>query len=162
MNATRPFAHSPSIVAAQNAPSARSFTGAGDNSHVMRPYNDASNTGAGNAGELASPFPRKPQASVVKSQMLHQVAAAPSSARATARVLHDRYSSGFAARAAYDRRCYRVGLAAIGFGLLLMLLALLWLGPGWLRSTTPKVTANDAWCSGFRGLSCKQQDTARD
>ncbi len=75
------------------------------------------------------------------------------------RVLHNSYAVGFTARAAYDRRCYLVGLTAIGFGLLLMLLALLWLGPGWLRPAAPHIALDDpppyvTWCAGFGGLSC--------
>ncbi len=77
--------------------------------------------------------------------------------------LHATYAAGFNARVAYDRRCYLVGSLAIVFGLALMIGALLWLGPGWLRATPAHIALDDtAWCSSFRGLSCKQQDTARE
>ncbi len=80
---------------------------------------------------------------------------------------YGRHSAGFATRAAYDRRCYLVGLAALALGLVVLLGALAVFGPSWLRdgfrSATPKVALDDtAWCSSFRGLSCKQQDTARE
>ncbi len=175
MNAPRSFPHAPSIVPAQDAPRAGPLTGAGDESHMMRPYNDAADPWPGDTGEFPRPFPRQPKGAVVEPEVFHQVATTPCPARAVGRTLtdydanhaawlaYDRLANGFEARVARDHRTYLVGCAAIALGAMLMLLALYLLGPGWLRSAPSHVALNDsAWCTGFSGLSCTQQKTRKD
>ncbi len=112
------------------------------------------------------PISSKPQfADVLPESFNGGDAAATSHSGTPLGVLYDARLVGFHARAAYDRRCYLVGLAAIAVGLAVMLGALALLGPNWLTgyfAAPSHVAINDSWCLGFDGLSCKQQDTARE
>ncbi len=146
--------------------------------HMMPPHRDHPWSGFGDL--VAKPVGREPQIPDWSSENFDcYPATAKRGPGASLRVLHDTHHMGFAARSAYDRRCYLIGLAAIGFGLAVMLGALAVLGPNWLTgyfAATPHVAVNDSWysvgaatgspdtkwCSGFDGLSCKQQDTARE
>ncbi len=132
--------------------------------------------GSSHAGRARHFLEVKPVAGDCEPPLAHdfaeQIEARSASAEAYARTTFGMtdyprtvYVRTWQARAAYDRRCYLVGLAAIVLGMAVMLGALALLGPSWLRSAASHIAvndANDSWCLGFDGLSCKQQDAARE
>ncbi len=136
-----------------------------DVEHMMPAHRDHPRRGLG--GPILEPVGRKPQIADGLAEHLDGYAATTESrARATAWMVHDTYSAGFAARVARDNRAYLVATIALAFGLVVMLAVGAHLvRNGWPRHATPHIAVNNpdnSWCLGFDGLSCKHKDSARE
>ncbi len=139
--------------------------------HMMPPHRDHPWSGFGDL--VAEPVGREPQVADGFTEHLDCYAAAAECGTWTTFGVRNQFrfpetditlcDDYFLPRITSDRRCYLVGLTAIVFSLAVMLAVGAYLvHRGWPRHAASHVAVNDSWCTGFDGLSCKQQDTARE
>ncbi len=132
-----------------------------DDEHMMTPHRNTPRRGL--RGLEAEPVRREPQVADGFTEHLDCYAApAKGSAGASFGMVNDAHFAALPDRIAFDSTCYRVAQAAIGFGLTVMLMVLFWLYPATIRAAKHVAVNDSHWCTGFDGLSCKQQDTARE